>query len=145
MINRKKKLEWAVFCFKSARLDSATRIRRYFWNTNRTAHGRFDNWVYARDDAQKKSCELAIHKLSRVVRAIREKEVLLVTILDIEGVFDDTPYDSIIRAEEQREVLTPTLWVSVVGRSSAVSLVFGVRRTVDNDNPTICLILYSWF
>ena len=48
---------------------------------------------------QGKSTELALHKLvSRIKKTFEAKEFSLAAFLDIEGAFDNTGYDAIVRA-----------------------------------------------
>ena len=63
-----------------------------------------------------KSCEMAIHEVTRKVEAtLRDKEIALGAFIDIEGAFDNTLISSIHQAMESREV-HPTVrrWVSTM-------------------------------
>lgn len=69
-----------------------------------------------------KSCELAIHELTnRIENALNSKEIALGAFLDIEGAFDNTSFDSIKRAVEERGVSRPvTNWIDSALRNRKI-------------------------
>lgn len=73
-----------------------------------------------------KSCDSALHQLvSRIEEAIEHKEVALGTFLDIEGAFNNTTYDAMLKAAERHGVdETCRRWIrsTLHGRKAQASL-----------------------
>lgn len=82
-----------------------------------------------------KSTELAIHQLvTNIERTLEAKEFALAAFIDIEGAFDNTGYDAILRALSRRNVETATCrWITNMLSTRVISSKLGSQsRTIQS-------------